>query len=211
MWSSPSSARVILATCGLVAAPHPATDSLTCNGVYELIATPPRASASRMTPRASLTCMALRRLLAKNSSSTAAASGRYIAISFSMAAKSPASRSPPSTSGEVSTHAAWTRLSAPTPPSMTATPVRASPGSTPRTLTSTHRRQHVVGDLGVRVHLLDVVVLLQGVEKPDHRRRLPGVELHRLARIHGDLGGGDGVPRLLDHPPRLLEMRRRHA
>src|SRR5205807_5175457 len=173
------------------------TASLTWSGVYSAMLSPARARAQRTTPRAWPTRMALRRLLAKKSCSTAAASGRWARMYAPSWVSRWASRAASERAESVSIHAACTRRRLPGSPATTATPVRATPGSTPRTRTqrslisSRHRLEDFVRDLRVGVHLLHVVVLLESLEQPDHGRRLLGVELHRRAGVHRHLGRGD--------------------
>src|SRR5579884_2994437 len=214
--STRSRVRTMRPTCGWAGPPWPAIDSFTCMGVYSATSRPERARAQRATPRASPTRMAVVRLVAKKSCSTAATSGRCEATSPSRAAKSAVSRRGLGVPGRVSMQPAWTRRSAPGSPSTTATPVLASPGSTPRTLMRRRGRspdalEDVVGDLGVGVDLLHVVVVLEGVEKAEHGGRLLGVELDRVGGRHRHLGRGDLPPLLLHRAARLLEEGGRHG
>src|SRR5215475_5872016 len=77
-----------------------------------------------------------------------------------------------------------------TPPaaaSSTPNPVATSPGSTPMTRRALGRGDGVddlVGDVVVGVHGLDVVLLLQGLDQPQHRRGLLALDLHRGLRHH---------------------------
>src|SRR5437763_4804811 len=62
--------------------------------------------------------------------------------------------------------------------------------------------EHLLRDVEVREDVLDVVVLLEGVDEPEHllRRRLVG-DLDGRLRHHRQLGRGDLDARLLDRLP----------
>ena len=81
--SSPNSNRTISCICILSAFPYPVTACLTVSGVYSATSSPASARARSVTPRACPTLIAVRTLLLKKSSSTAAAAGCHsIASAF---------------------------------------------------------------------------------------------------------------------------------
>src|SRR6267143_2838909 len=85
-------------------------------------------------------------------------------------------------------------VTAPGAASRTAKPVATSPGSTPITRKPLGRGDGVddlVGDVVVGVNGLDVVLLLEGLDEPQHRRGLLALHLHR--------GLGHHVHPRLDH------------
>src|SRR3981189_168446 len=71
-----------------------------------------------------------------------------------------------------------------TPPAVTSStpnPVATSPGSTPMTRSALGRGDGVddlVGDVVVGINGLDVVLLLEGLDQPQHRRGLLTLYLH---------------------------------
>src|SRR6185295_12709011 len=89
----------------------------------------------------------------------------------------------------------------PGPISSTPNPVATSPGSTPMTRSALGRGDGVddlVGDIVVGVYGLDVVLLLEGFDQPQHRRGLLALHLHCRLRHHVH-------PRLDDRHPLPLE------
>src|SRR4026208_21373 len=87
----------------------------------------------------------------------------------------------------------------PPPASSTPNPVATSPGSTPMTRSALGRGDGVddlVGDVVVGVYGLDVVLLLQGLDQPQHRRGLLALDLHRglRPRVHPRLEHGHPLP-----------------
>src|SRR5689334_8295130 len=78
-------------------------------------------------------------------------------------------------------------VTAPAPASSTPNPVATSPGSTPMTRSALGRGDGVddlVGDVVVGVNGLDVVLLLEGLDQPQHRRGLLALHLDRGLRHH---------------------------
>src|SRR5712691_13438939 len=87
----------------------------------------------------------------------------------------------------VDTTPASTTVTAPGPASRIPKPVSTSPGSTPITRTPLGRRDGVedlVGDVVVGIHGLDVVLLLERLDQPQHRRGLLTLYLHGGLRHH---------------------------
>src|SRR5712691_13267515 len=75
----------------------------------------------------------------------------------------------------------------PAPASSTPNPVATRPGSTPMTRSALGRGDGVddlVGDVVVGIHGLDVVLLLEGLDQPQHRRGLLTLYLHGGLRHH---------------------------
>src|ERR1035437_1277643 len=185
-------------------------------GVYSQTASPLSSIASRITPRASATCIAVVALLAKKSCSTAAASGLVSAIRAVSSRWSCASRLGPAIrAGVVSTPKCESvRL----PPALRtrATPVVAMPGSTPRTSVSVtpgvsdrlaELFQLLRVDVEVGVDLLGLVGVFERLHQPKQGRRITIVgNGDGLARGHRQLGLHDLGAELLQALPDLLEV-----
>src|SRR5207342_1476915 len=62
------------------------------------------------------------------------------------------------------------------------------------------RGHDLFGDVEVRIDGLDVVEVLEGLDQPEHLRRLAAVDRDRALRQHRELGRGDRHPRLLERP-----------
>src|SRR6266568_6537482 len=101
----------------------------------------------------------------------------------------------------VDTTPASTTVTAPGPASRIPKPVSTSPGSTPITRTPLGRGDGVedlVGDVVVGIDGLDVVLLLERLDQPQHRGGVLALHPHGGLGDHGDL-------RLDDREPLRLE------
>src|SRR5262250_3425883 len=80
-----------------------------------------------------------------------------------------------------------TTVTTPGAASTTPNPVAMSPGSTPMTRSALGRGDGVedlVGNVVVRVDGLDVVLLLEGLDEPQHRRGVLALHAHGGLRDH---------------------------
>src|SRR5450759_764473 len=170
-------------------------------GVYSQTASPLSSIASRITPRASATCIAVVVLLAKKSCSTAAASGLVSAIRALSSRWSCASRFGPAIAAGVVITPKCESVRLPPALRTRATPVVAMPGSTPRTSVSVtpgvsdrlaELFQLLRVDVEVGVDLLGVVGVFERLHQPQQPRRIAIVgHGDGLAGGHGELRGDD--------------------
>ena len=68
------------------------------------------------------------------------------------------------------------------------------------------RIHDLVRDIEVRIHVLDVIIVLERINKPQHLLRFLAVELHIGLRDHGDLGDIQGHARVFQRLLHLFEV-----
>src|SRR5690606_11154555 len=203
----PRIAPTMCCTWALSAAPLPTRASFTWRAPYSLTGRPCMTTAQIAAPRAWPSLSAESAFFDTKTCSIATSSGRWA----SMTARSPSSslrsrsgRSPGAAAARASrSSGAWNtwvqRPAAST--SMMPTPVRCEPGSMPRILvTGDSLRVRVVAELGVGIHGLHVVDVLEPGQQLDHLLRGLAFHRHVVVGAHRDLGmprrdpgGGHGV------------------
>src|SRR5688572_26115528 len=189
---SENSRRTISWTCFLSAPPYPVMAIFTCIGVCSEIGMPPSRSVSRVTPRASLTVIAVLTFFWKNSFSTPTSAGLCSSMSPFSASWSEDRRSTCGISFGVSRQpcATWRNFE----PSLRSSPkpTRAVPGSMPRMITGVRL------EVGVGVDVLHVLVGVERLEEFRERGLLVFRDLQGILGDIGRLGRSDLEPGLLD-------------
>src|SRR6266481_1653022 len=166
-----------------------------------------------MTPRAWPMRMAVRgNLYSAYRSSTTRNAGACASMTWSMARWMAFNRASSDWVAPVEITPTSRTVTAPGAASRTAKPVATSPGSTPITRKPLGRGDGVedlVGDVVVGIDGLDVVLLLERLDEPQHGRGILALHPHGGLGHHGDLRLDDREPLRLERVPHGVHFIRR--